>query len=101
MTEIATLKLLARVYQGKDITASYKGGYFGVGSVQHPIADVWGDTTSSNWTARVALKKAADYTEFSLDVSKLSGSYYVNVCGISANSVQVFVDAKSVIGEPV
>ena len=101
LTKIKTLKLLARVYQEEGISARYEGGYFGVGSVQHPIANEWGTTEASNWAARVALAKADDYTELLLDVYALSGSYYVNVCGISGNSVQVFADVKSVIGEPV
>ena len=84
LSEMHTLTFLAQGFV-LDGFSSFIGGYLGVSDIQTPFSDGWG-SMAETWTAQVALTPNDDYTEYNLDVSTLTGSYYVCAVGVSAGS---------------
>ena len=98
LTNINVLKIMAHGYLTGDST-TYAYGFFGISANQTPHTSV-GGTASSDWVAKTNLAKTDAYAIYTLDVSNISGSYYVCVCCIAANSYKGSgADVKQIVGE--
>lgn len=98
LTNISVLKIVAHGYLTGDST-TYASGFFGISANQTPYSDGWG-SASSDWVAKTNLAKTDAYAVYTLDVSSISGSYYVCVCCVAAGSYKGSgADVKQIVGE--
>ena len=98
LTNISVLKIMAHGYLTGDST-TYASGFFGISANQTPYSDGWG-SASSDWVAKTNLAKTDAYAVYTLDVSSISGSYYVCVCCVAAGSYKGSgADVKQIVGE--
>lgn len=97
--DLSNVKTLKGLLQGIEVTSNtYTYGYFGICNTNTPFSDGWG-TASSDWVAKTNLSLNNAYTQYTLDVSSISGSYYVCVHCVAASSYKgSAANVKQIIG---